>query len=276
MNEKLYENSAKTAPLPKAFVERRLHSLTGFFLVLFLFEHLLVNSQAALFFGEDGSGFINAVNSIQSLPYLPVIEISLLGVPIVLHGWWGLQYLRGAQYNSMKSNGTTPSLNDLPRNHAYTWQRITSVILVVGILLHVGYMRFLKYPETIKEVQKTTYIVRVHNDPGLASLSKRLGVVLRDPQLQDGKVLVETDSFGTAVLLSVRDAFQSVFVCILYTIFVAAACFHAMNGVWTFAISWGVALSERSRCIVRRISNWIMYLIFFFGLMAIWGTYFTS
>lgn len=36
-------------PLPSAFIWRRAHSLTGLWLVLFLIEHLLTNSQAALF-----------------------------------------------------------------------------------------------------------------------------------------------------------------------------------------------------------------------------------
>ena len=74
--------------IPKAFVKKRIHSITGIFLVLYLIEHLLVNSQAALFIGDNGQGFVHAVNSIDDLPYLPVIEIFLLGVPILAHMWW--------------------------------------------------------------------------------------------------------------------------------------------------------------------------------------------
>src|ERR1700719_477349 len=86
--------SSYRAPLiPQAFIWRRAHSLTGLWLVLFLIEHLIVNSQAALFVGDNGNGFVNAVNSIKDLPYLPVIEIFLLGVPFLIHGLWGIKYL---------------------------------------------------------------------------------------------------------------------------------------------------------------------------------------
>lgn len=75
--------------VPPNFTMKRFSSLMGLFIVLFLFEHLLTNSQAALFFGDYGKGFIDAVNFIYSLPYLPVLELVLLGVPIGYHGYWG-------------------------------------------------------------------------------------------------------------------------------------------------------------------------------------------
>ena len=113
--------------LPKAYLWRRLHSLSGFFLVLFLCEHLLTNSEAALFIGEDGKGFVRMVNFIHSLPYLPMIEIFLLGFPIAVHALYGIQYLRTAEPNSMSGQGKKPEFS-YPRNRAYTWQRITSWI----------------------------------------------------------------------------------------------------------------------------------------------------
>ena len=92
-----------TRQLPKAFIWRRLHSLTGLWLVIFLIEHLLTNSQAALWIGDDGSGFVRGVNLIKSLPYLRAIEIFLLGMPIVLHLIWGIIYLRTGDANSFSS-----------------------------------------------------------------------------------------------------------------------------------------------------------------------------
>ena len=80
-----YRRDPESPPLSRAFTERRIHSLMGLSIVLFLFEHLLTNSQAALFVGDDGKGFIHSVNFIHSLPYLPFIEISLLAVPILTH-----------------------------------------------------------------------------------------------------------------------------------------------------------------------------------------------
>ena len=68
--------------LPRAFIWRRLHSLAGLWLVIYIIDHLLINSQAALLLGNDGRGFIHSVNAIHNLPYLSVIEILVLGVPI--------------------------------------------------------------------------------------------------------------------------------------------------------------------------------------------------
>ena len=65
--------------IPKAFLWRRLHSIAGLWLVIFIISHLFTNSQAALLIGDDGQGFINAVNAIHNLPYLPLIEIAVGG-----------------------------------------------------------------------------------------------------------------------------------------------------------------------------------------------------
>lgn len=161
-------------PIPRAFIWRRAHSLTGLWLVLFLIEHLLTNSQAALFVGDDGSGFVRAVNFLKDLPYLHVIEIFLLGVPFFIHGLWGIRYLLTAEYNSLPSDGSTPSLPQYTRNQAYTWQRITSWVLLVGILAHVIHMRFLDYPTSAQLNAQRFYMSRVEADDGLYTLSKRL------------------------------------------------------------------------------------------------------
>lgn len=268
-----YETGVKAPPIPNAFIGKRLHSLTGLFLVLFLFEHLFTNSQAALFIGDDGLGFVQAVNWLHSLPYLPVIELTLLGFPFVFHGIWGIQSLFSAKVNSFRQDGATPALQAYSRNQAYTWQRISALILVVGLFFHVTTMRFLHYPSSEKVGHHTQYSVKVTMDPGLESLASRFNCTL----LSKGEELVAvTDDFGTALLFSVRDAFKSVWTCILYTFFVLAACFHAMNGVWSFAITWGFSVSERARQGIRRASDWIMLLIFFLGFAAIWGTYWVN
>ena len=171
--------SATQIPLPRSFVMRRIHSLLGLWIVLFLIEHLITNSQAALFIGESGAGFIRAVNFIKNLPYLPVIEAILLGVPILYHMFWGLSYLFSAKINAFPSNGAHhPSLTRYGRNHAYTWQRITSWILFVGLLAHVGSMRFYRYPAIVKRGMQEVYFVKVSMDPGLYTVSNRLGVSL--------------------------------------------------------------------------------------------------
>ncbi len=165
-------------PINRAFAWRRVHSLFGLWLVIFLIEHLLTNSQAALLIGANGEGFIRAVNFLKNLPYLHVIEIVLLGIPILLHMAWGIHILFTSKMNSTSSDGSRPSLKRYSRNHAYSWQRITSWILLIGIIAHVGYMRFYMYPVTVEMGKKDAYFVRVSMDPGLYTVSDRLGVKL--------------------------------------------------------------------------------------------------
>ena len=174
--------SYQALPIPNAFIWRRAHSLTGLWLVLFLIEHLLTNSQAALFIGDDGSGFVSAVNSLKELPYLSVIEIVLLGIPFLIHALWGIRYLMTADYNAFPSDGSSPSLPQYPRNQAYTWQRITSWILLIGIIAHVIHMRFIEYPASAQLGTQHRYIVRVESDSGLYTLAERLGFKLYNQQ----------------------------------------------------------------------------------------------
>lgn len=274
--------------IPSAFIWKRLHSLSGLFLALYLFEHLLINSQAALLFGDDGSGFVEAVNAIHQLPYLPVIEIGLLGFPILLHGILGVQYLFTGVSNSGKSDGTTPSL-PYGRNKAYTWQRITSWILLFGIVFHVIHMRIVEYPTAAKEGNKHFYLVRLDADTGLASVADRLDVklytqaqipkkspwsaALEGNPLGSGEVMAVAPTFGMAELLMVRETFKMPVMMAIYTVFVLAACFHGFNGLWTFMISWGINLTPRSQRRMLGFCIFLMCLVAFFGLATIWGTY---
>jgi succinate dehydrogenase / fumarate reductase cytochrome b subunit len=172
-----------TSPvISQDFLWRRLHSLTGAWLAIFVIFHLFTNSQAALLIGHDGSGFIHAVNAIRDTPFLPVVEILILGFPIVIHTIWGIKYLRTAKYNSFGNTGNTPYLPNYPRNHAYTWQRITSWLLIVGIIAHVVHMRFIEYPNASVKSGEPSYIVRVSEDEGLYTLAARLGVQLYNQQ----------------------------------------------------------------------------------------------
>lgn len=309
--------TTKVNGIPQAFVWRRLHSLLGLWLVLFLIEHLFVNSQAALFLGEDGKGFIAAANSLESLPYLRAAEIILLGLPILIHTIWGIKYLFTAKYNSFGNDGKSPYLPEYSRNHAYTWQRITSWVLVIGILAHVIHMRFIERPISTEQGAQSYYMVKVNLDPGIYTLAERLNVELYDQNriqkmqediqkippgksakfpediiqqqafhqkqegvealtrrpIKKGQAIAVANNFGTAELLMVRETFKMPIMLVLYTLFVFAACYHAFNGLWTFLISWGVTLSQRSQQWMLKVSTGLMVIIGLLGLSAIWLTY---
>lgn len=309
--------TSKVKAIPQAFVWRRLQSIMGLWLVIFLLEHLFVNSQAALFIGDDGKGFIESANNLESIPYLKVAELLLLGLPLLIHTIWGIQYLLTAKYNSFGNDGKGPYLPEYSRNHAYTWQRITAWVLIVGIAAHVIHMRFIERPISTEQGSQNYYLVKVDVDPGLYTLAERLNVQLYDENkikqaeqslpkiasekdvgspeeliqkqafhqkkegvealkkrlLKPGQAIAVANNFGTAELLMVRETFKMPVMIVLYTLFVFAACYHAFNGLWTFMISWGVTLSQRSQRWMLKVSTGLMVLIGLLGLAAIWLTY---
>lgn len=297
--------------LPKDFVTRRLHSLMGIWLVLFLIEHLLTNSQAALFLGDDGTGFIKMVNLIYSLPYLRVVELLFIATPFVIHIVWGVKYMRTSKANSHPTDGTAPSLPQYPRNHAYSWQRITAWILIAAVVAHVTQMRFIKSPEVVRAGgTNALYMVRLNVDPGLDTVSKRLGVQLYDEQkiaemqarfdleladsplelqtvefqqkwlkaaeskrLKSNQVIAVAPSPGVAFLLNIRETMRDPWMIALYSIFVIIAVYHAFNGLWTASIVWGVTLTARSQLLMKRLAILFMIVLGFLGLAAAWGTF---
>jgi succinate dehydrogenase / fumarate reductase cytochrome b subunit len=237
----------------------------GLWLVLYLFEHLIVNSQATLWIGDDGIGFVRLVNLLESLPYLQVIEVVFIGIPLVIHGYWGVKRALTAKSNRGKGDGSSP-LMPYGRNRAFTWQRLTSWILLFGIIGHVVQMRFVQMPKEING----RYIVHVKHDPGLDSLAERIGVEL---SVEGDRVAASAKTPGKVMLLMVRETFKSPLMAVLYTIFVLAAAFHAFNGFWTSLITWGAMLSYKSQRAMIPIC-WVgVGLLAFLGLAAIWGSY---
>lgn len=271
--EKTFESDEKVR-LPRPFIMRRLHSILGVWLVLYLCEHLLVNSQVALFFEDGGNGFIDAVNHIHTIPYLRIVEAVFLGLPFLIHGIWGVIYALTGKLNAHKTDGSKPALPQYKRNHAYSWQRITSWILLVGILAHVVHMRFIEYPEKVAQGDTHVYKVRVTDDWGLAKTAQKLKVALE--QGEGGKMVALAPSPGTAFLLVVRETFKSPLMVILYSLLVVASAYHAFNGLWTAMITWGVTLTRRSQKVMRSITNVLMGIVMFLGLMAAWGMFWVT
>lgn len=296
----------KIVNISHTFIWRRVHSLLGFWLVIYLFQHLIINSQATLWIGDDGIGFIKLVNVLESLPYLQVVESLLIGIPLLVHGIWGIKRALQAKLNSLP-NKTSPSLS-YGRNHAFTWQRLSSWILLFGILGHVIQMRFVEEPKKITIENEVRYLNKISFDEGLLTLAPRLHAKIynkasidalqnpanesEDPNqvqiteqkklwnaklksfaLKPNQVIVESPSPGVGMLLMIRDTFKSPVMACLYTIFVIAAAFHACNGFWTFLITWGVILSYRSQKASIPFSIIGTLFLTLLGLIAIWGSY---
>ncbi len=255
---------------PKNWLSRRWHSLWGIWIVLFLVEHLLTNSQAALPLGKKGEGFVHAVNAIHHLPYVQVIEICLIGLPILWHAVYGVIYIFTAKSNSFRRK-KAPSLTHFFANHAFTWQRLAAWILLIGIALHVLQMRFIRYPTE----HDGKYTVMVTEDAGLAQVAKKYDITLH-PSDKPGNVLATAPDIGSVILLNMRDVFKSPVMMILYSIFVISGVYHGFRGLWSFSIVWGAALTKRSQTLIAYLSLGLMILLGLLSFAAIWLTYWVT
>jgi succinate dehydrogenase / fumarate reductase cytochrome b subunit len=105
---------------------RRLHSLTGVVPVgVFLLEHMFTNSKAL----QGKEAYNGAVEWILNLPYVHVMEILFIGVPILFHAALGVVIALRSKQNVTRYGYF--------RNWMYFFQRITGLFLVVYIAWHV-------------------------------------------------------------------------------------------------------------------------------------------
>lgn len=114
------------------FILRRLHSLAGLFpLGLFLAFHMAANNAAVK--GPEAFNFV--INLLRSLPYLEIIEISILAIPFLFHGLYGLIITPAFARSNVIVYATE-------RNWAYYFQRLTGIVLFVFIAVHVWQLKF--------------------------------------------------------------------------------------------------------------------------------------
>ncbi len=111
------------------FYLKRLHSLSGFFLLLFLGIHFFLNSYATV----GSAAFNTAASFMQSLPHLTFMAILFLGIPIAFHGIYGLVLW----YRGKGNLGRYGYF----RNWMYFLQEISGAILLVFLVIHVWGMR---------------------------------------------------------------------------------------------------------------------------------------
>ncbi|MFZ4467221.1 MAG: succinate dehydrogenase [Phycisphaerales bacterium] len=128
------------------FALRRLHSLTGIAPIgVFLFPHLFTNSSimwarwtsptstvAPVVRGIET--FQEEVNFIHSTPFLFLIELFGIWLPLLFHAAFGFYFAAQAKYNTQRY-----AYQD---NWRYVWQRITGYVAFVFIFMHVSSLRW--------------------------------------------------------------------------------------------------------------------------------------
>lgn len=117
--------------LSRTFVLRKLHQLSGIVpLGLFVLEHFYTNSKAI----NGAKAFNDAVTDLQAIPYILLIEIGGIFIPLIYHAVYGLVITMESRPNNLNY--------PYPRNWFYLIQRTTGIILFFFILFHVLNFRF--------------------------------------------------------------------------------------------------------------------------------------
>lgn len=110
----------------RRFLLRKLHSLSGVVpLGLFLIVHLYTNARALA--GEDS--FQHAVGELNSMPYLLLIEIGAILLPLLFHAGYGIVLAFEGKPNVGRYHGN--------RNWMYTAQRVTGILAFAFIGWHL-------------------------------------------------------------------------------------------------------------------------------------------
>lgn len=117
--------------LSHAFLMRKLHQLTGIVpLGAFFFVHMFTNSKAM----AGAETFNSAVKDIQHIPYLPLIEIFGIFIPLLFHSVYGIVISTEARNNVLNYS--------YGRNWFYVLQRASGIFLFFFIFFHILNLRY--------------------------------------------------------------------------------------------------------------------------------------
>ncbi|MGP1346495.1 MAG: succinate dehydrogenase cytochrome b558 subunit [Phycisphaerales bacterium] len=194
---------------------RRLHSLTGVVPIgAFLMVHLTTNSSIVwgVINGSKHEGvghpgvvtFQHEVDFIHSLPFLILIEVFGLWLPIAFHSILGMYYAAKGRPN----NGSYK----YAANWRYTLQRVSAWVGLIFIFYHVATLRW-----------GWTFLV-----PGGTRWDAEYAASTLVAALHGGTGGIEPLGY---------------LVGFLYMAGVTLLVFHLANGLWTAAITWGLTVS---------------------------------
>jgi succinate dehydrogenase / fumarate reductase cytochrome b subunit len=114
-----------------SFYYRKIHSLLGVIPIgAFLLEHFLTNWKST----KGNEAFIDGVMWLHNIPFLLLIEIFFIWLPLVYHGIYGLYRVFISKNNVGRYH--------YGRNYMFMLQRVTGVITFVFIVWHTWETRW--------------------------------------------------------------------------------------------------------------------------------------
>ncbi|MBI4579619.1 MAG: hypothetical protein HY718_07960 [Planctomycetes bacterium] len=210
----------------RQFLIRRLHSLSGIIPVgVFLFFHIGTNSLIAVSKPNDDL-YQKQVDNIHNLgPLLIPVEVLFILVPLAYHCVVGVKIWLESK----------PNARNYPYggNIRYTLQRLTGMITLAFILVHLYQMHWLG--NTLRPEGIPTF----HHEQASATTARVMQ--------------------------------HASWIAPFYALGVICACYHLANGFWTFMITWGVIIGPRSQRIAGYACTALGAALILTGLAAVRG-----
>ena len=212
------------------FLIRRLHSLSGLIPVgAYMVVHLAVNSTV----NESAGQFQERVYAIHSFgALLPVIEWSLIFLPLLFHAIVGVVIVKGGLSNY--------SNYQYGANARYSMQRVTGMIALFFIAWHVFHMHGI-----------------IHANWWIENVAHKLYGAMFSP-------FNAASTAGYAMQINVV-------VPIIYIVGVLVCVFHLANGIWSMGITWGVWTQPQAQKRALYACGVFGVLLAGMGLASVWG-----
>ncbi|MDD2497001.1 MAG: succinate dehydrogenase [Desulfitobacteriaceae bacterium] len=117
------------------FLIRRVHSLLGIIPVgIFLCVHFLINSSVFL---NGFSTYEITIKGMKAVPLIVLAELIIIAIPILFHGIYGIWIVYLAKNNALRFT--------YYRNWMFYLQRITAVITLIFVIIHVYTLRLMQH-----------------------------------------------------------------------------------------------------------------------------------
>jgi succinate dehydrogenase / fumarate reductase, cytochrome b subunit len=193
-----------------SYLLHKLHSLSGVIPIgAFMIFHLVANSYSLR--GE--TEFNTAVKAIGYAPFVVLLEIAVIAVPILFHAIYGLMIAA-----EMPGPGGNSSHYGYGRNFLYVAQRWTGALALFYILYHVFDTTAGKYMIELAAGEGS-------HEKGFASIS----------------------------YAAMAWRFARPWYLIIYLIGVGSAAFHLGNGVLNFCVRWGITVGKEAQKIAALV-----------------------
>lgn len=114
----------------RTFYLRKMHSLAGIIpLGIFLCFHMVLNSFALI----SPEAYNKVISGMQGLPYLVVIELVMIFIPLLFHGIYGIWITWTAKSNVLQYT--------YYRNWMYYLQRVAGIVTFIFVIYHIYSLR---------------------------------------------------------------------------------------------------------------------------------------